>query len=151
VTGAPAAAPAAAAGYTPRHLAEGVLSARSARDGERKQVTVMFVDVKGSVGLSARVDSEDWHEVMDRFFALAGEAVHRFEGTLNQYTGDGSASWPTGWRRSAKSCASSPAEVLRLELEEHWRRERATVRGRLAHRFWQRKQARARQVRSAAR
>jgi adenylate cyclase len=78
-----------ASDYTPRHLREGVLASPSTREGERKQVTVLFVDVKGSVGLSARVDSEDWHDIMERFFAIAGDAVHRFGGTLNQYTGDG--------------------------------------------------------------
>jgi adenylate cyclase len=66
-----------------------VLGSRSARAGERKQVTIVFVDVKGSVRLSAQVDSEEWHRVMDRFFAIASDAIHRFGGTLNQYTGDG--------------------------------------------------------------
>jgi class 3 adenylate cyclase len=62
---------------------------RSALEGERKQVTVLFADVKGSMDLAEQVDPEEWHKIMDRFFAILSEGVHRFEGTVNQYTGDG--------------------------------------------------------------
>ncbi|HTO53417.1 MAG TPA: adenylate/guanylate cyclase domain-containing protein [Myxococcota bacterium] len=79
----------ARAPYTPKHLAERILRERSALVGERKQVTVLFVDVKGSLRLAERVGAEAWHGILDRFFALLGDAVHRFEGTVNQYTGDG--------------------------------------------------------------
>ncbi len=75
--------------YTPRHLAEKILTTRSALEGERKQVTVLFVDVKGSMDLAARVDPEEWHRILDRFFQILGDGVHRFEGTINQFTGDG--------------------------------------------------------------
>jgi class 3 adenylate cyclase len=75
--------------YTPKHLAEKILTSRSALEGERKQVTVLFADVKGSMDLSEQVDPEEWHRIMDRFFAILSEGVHRFEGTINQYTGDG--------------------------------------------------------------
>jgi class 3 adenylate cyclase len=75
--------------YTPKHLAEKILTTRSALEGERKQVTVLFADVKGSMGLSEQIDPEEWHKIMDRFFAILSEGVHRFEGTINQYTGDG--------------------------------------------------------------
>ncbi len=75
--------------YTPRHLSEKILQSRSAMEGERKQVTVLFVDVKGSVALSRQVDPEQWHRILDRFFALLTDNVHRYEGTVNQYTGDG--------------------------------------------------------------
>src|SRR5262245_64433109 len=77
------------AAYTPKHLAEKILGSRSALEGERKQVTVLFADVKGSMELSEQVDPEEWHGIMDRFFAILSEGVHRFEGTVNQYTGDG--------------------------------------------------------------
>jgi predicted ATPase/class 3 adenylate cyclase len=50
---------------------------------------VLFADVKGSMDLAEQVDPEDWHRIMDRFFAILSEGVHRFEGTINQYTGDG--------------------------------------------------------------
>src|SRR5262245_29744858 len=75
--------------YTPKHLAEKILTSRSALEGERKQVTVLFADVKGSMDLAEQVDPEEWHKILDRFFAILSEGVHRFEGTINQYTGDG--------------------------------------------------------------
>src|SRR3989442_9802789 len=75
--------------YTPKHLAEKILTSRAALEGERKQVTVLFADVKGSMELAERVDPEEWHKILDRFFAILADGVHRFEGTVNQYTGDG--------------------------------------------------------------
>src|SRR5881296_341618 len=75
--------------YTPQHLAEKILISRAALAGERKQVTVLFADVKGSMELAEQLDPEAWHGIMDRFFHLLAEGVHRFEGTVNQYTGDG--------------------------------------------------------------
>jgi class 3 adenylate cyclase/predicted ATPase len=75
--------------YTPKHLAEKILTSRSALEGERKQVTVLFADVKGSMDLAEQVDPEEWHGIMDRFFGILSEGVHRFEGTINQFTGDG--------------------------------------------------------------
>jgi len=75
--------------YTPKHLVDRILSSRSALEGEHKQVTVLFADVKGSLALSTQVDSEEWHRIMDRFFAILSEGVHRFDGTINQFTGDG--------------------------------------------------------------
>ena len=75
--------------YTPKHLADRILQSKSALEGERKQVTVLFVDVKGSMDLAAKVDPEAWHGIMDRFFEILTSGVHRFEGTVNQYTGDG--------------------------------------------------------------
>src|SRR5262249_29990917 len=77
------------AGYTPKHLAEKILGSRGTLEGERKQVTVLFADVKGSMELAEQVDPEDWHRIIDRFSQLLAEGVHRFEGTVNQYTGDG--------------------------------------------------------------
>jgi len=75
--------------YTPKHLAEKILTSRAALEGERKQVTVLFADVKGSMDLAEQLDPEAWHGIMDRFFHLLADGVHRFEGTVNQYTGDG--------------------------------------------------------------
>jgi class 3 adenylate cyclase/tetratricopeptide (TPR) repeat protein len=75
--------------YTPKHLAEKVLASRTALEGERKQVTVLFADVQGSMELTEQLDPEEWHRIMDRFLQLLAEGVHRFEGTVNQYTGDG--------------------------------------------------------------
>lgn len=75
--------------YTPPHLLERVLQHRSAIEGERKQVTVLFADLAGSTQLSAQVDAEAWHHVLDRYFSILGEEIHRCEGTINQFTGDG--------------------------------------------------------------
>jgi class 3 adenylate cyclase/tetratricopeptide (TPR) repeat protein len=75
--------------YTPKHLADKILQSRSALEGERKQVTILFADVKGSMELTSQVDAEEWHRILDRFFQILAEGVHRFEGTVNQYTGDG--------------------------------------------------------------
>jgi class 3 adenylate cyclase/tetratricopeptide (TPR) repeat protein len=75
--------------YTPNHLAEKILQSKSALEGERKQVTVLFADVKGSLELAEQVDAEEWHRILDRFFHILADGVHRFEGTVNQYTGDG--------------------------------------------------------------
>src|SRR5437773_12199554 len=75
--------------YTPKHLANKILASKSALEGERKQVTVLFADVKGSMELAERLDPEEWHGIMDRFFQLLTDCVHRFEGIVNQYTGDG--------------------------------------------------------------
>src|SRR5207344_661863 len=67
---------------TPAHLAERILSGRSSLEGERKQVTVLFADVKGSMDLAEQVDAEEWHGVMDRFFGILADGVHRWEGTV---------------------------------------------------------------------
>ena len=75
--------------YTPKHLAEKILTSRSALQGERKQVTVLFADVAGFSALSERLDPEDIHTVMDGCFELLTQQVHRYEGTINQFTGDG--------------------------------------------------------------
>ena len=75
--------------YTPAHLAEKILVSRSALEGERKQVTVLFADVQGSMDLAERVDAEEWHRILDGFFAILSDGIHRFEGTINQFTGDG--------------------------------------------------------------
>ena len=75
--------------YTPKHLADKILQSKSALEGERKQVTVLFADVKGSMELAEELDAEEWHALLDRFFKVLTDGVHRFEGTVNQYTGDG--------------------------------------------------------------
>lgn len=77
------------ASYTPPHLAEKILKSRSVLEGERKEVTVMFADVKGSMQFAEQLDAEVWHQILERFFLILTEGVHRHEGTINQYTGDG--------------------------------------------------------------
>src|SRR5262245_48269311 len=75
--------------YTPKHLAERILTSRSAMEGERKQVTVLFCDLVESSRLAEQLDHEIMHEIMDRVLRLMAEAVHRYEGTVNQFLGDG--------------------------------------------------------------
>jgi class 3 adenylate cyclase len=78
-----------ARGYTPNHLAQEVLAAGDAVRGERKTLTVLFVDVLASMELAGSVDAERWHRVMDRFFGILSDGIHAFGGTINQFTGDG--------------------------------------------------------------
>jgi class 3 adenylate cyclase/tetratricopeptide (TPR) repeat protein len=75
--------------YTPDHLAEKIRTAKANLEGERKQVTVLFADVKGSMELGEGMDPEAWRRIIERMFALMCEGVYRFEGTVNQFTGDG--------------------------------------------------------------
>ncbi len=74
---------------TPEHLAEKIRAGQGALEGERKQVTVLFADVMGSMELAERSDPEQWRQIMERFFAILCEGVHRFEGTVDKFTGDG--------------------------------------------------------------
>ena len=87
----PAPAPhfASPAAYTPRHLAEKILTSRSALEGERKQVTVFFCDIANSTPLAERLRPERMHRLLNQFFELALDEVHRYEGTINQFLGDG--------------------------------------------------------------
>ena len=75
--------------YTPRHLAEKILTSKAALEGERKQVTVLFADLKGSTELLADRDPEDARKLLDPVLEQMMEAVHRYEGTVNQVMGDG--------------------------------------------------------------
>jgi class 3 adenylate cyclase/tetratricopeptide (TPR) repeat protein len=75
--------------YTPKHLAEKILTSKSALEGERKQVTVLFADLKGSLELLADRDPEEARKLLDPVLERMMEAVHRYEGTVNQVMGDG--------------------------------------------------------------
>ncbi|MBI4590619.1 MAG: AAA family ATPase [Candidatus Rokubacteria bacterium] len=85
----PPAAFASPQAYTPKHLAEKILTSRSALEGERKQVTVLFADLKGSMELLADRDPEEARKILDPILERMMEAVHRYEGTVNQVMGDG--------------------------------------------------------------
>ena len=91
VSAAPLAPPrfAAPESYTPRHLAEQILTSKAALEGERKQVTVLFADLKGSMELLADRDPEEARKILDPVLEQMMEAVHRYEGTVNQVMGDG--------------------------------------------------------------
>jgi class 3 adenylate cyclase len=75
--------------YTPPHLTDKILAARPALEGERKQVTVFFADIKDSTRLIEGLDPEAAQQLLDPALRLMMEAVHRFEGTVNQVLGDG--------------------------------------------------------------
>src|SRR4029450_8224326 len=75
--------------YTPRHLAEKILASRSALEGEWKQVTVLFCDLANSTPIAERIGPEAMHTLLNRFFEVALTEVHRYEGTINQFLGDG--------------------------------------------------------------
>src|SRR6202162_1172443 len=75
--------------YTPKHLAEKILTSKSALEGGRKQVTVLFVDLQGSMELLADRDPEEARKLLDPVLERMMEAVHHHEGTVNQVMGDG--------------------------------------------------------------
>jgi class 3 adenylate cyclase/tetratricopeptide (TPR) repeat protein len=75
--------------YTPKHLADKILTTRSSIEGERKVVTVMFADVANSTAMFENLDPEVVHEIMDGCFRLMMNEIHRYEGTINQFRGDG--------------------------------------------------------------
>jgi len=75
--------------YTPKYLAERIIRGREALEGERKQVTVLFADLRGSLEILADRDPEDARHILDPVLERMMEAVHRFEGTVNQVMGDG--------------------------------------------------------------
>jgi len=75
--------------YTPKHLAEKILNSKAALEGERKQVTVLFADMKGSMELIADRDPEEARKLLDPVLERMMDAVHRYEGTVNQVMGDG--------------------------------------------------------------
>ena len=75
--------------HTPKHLADKILSSRTALEGERKQVTVLFADVKGSMELAEQLDPEAFSNIMQRFFRILSDGVERFEGFVAKFTGDG--------------------------------------------------------------
>jgi class 3 adenylate cyclase/tetratricopeptide (TPR) repeat protein len=75
--------------HLPEHLAQKIQGAKAEIEGERKQVTVMFVDIVDSMDLAETLDSERWRGLLDRFFAIVSDAVHSVEGTIDKFTGDG--------------------------------------------------------------
>ncbi len=75
--------------YTPKHLAEKILTSKSSIEGERKQVTALFADLKGSMDLFADRDSEEASKLIDPVLEHMMEAVHRYEGTVHRVMGDG--------------------------------------------------------------
>ena len=85
----PPSVPASPESYTPKPLAERILRSRGALEGERKQVTVLFSDIKGSMELIQGSDPEEARRILDPTIAAMMSAVHRYEGTVNKVLGDG--------------------------------------------------------------
>jgi class 3 adenylate cyclase/tetratricopeptide (TPR) repeat protein len=75
--------------YTPKHLADKILTTRSAIEGERKLVTVLFADIANFTSISEKLDPEEVHQIMDGCFQILMNQIHKYEGTINQFTGDG--------------------------------------------------------------
>jgi len=75
--------------YTPKHLADKILTTRSSIEGERKLVTVFFADVANYTSVSEKLDPEEVHQIMDGAFQILMDEIHKYEGTINQFTGDG--------------------------------------------------------------
>jgi hypothetical protein len=83
--------------YTPGHLAEKILTSKSALEGERKQVTVLFADLKGSMELMADRDPEEARHLLDPVLERLMAALHRSEGNANPLTGDGAEGYSHPW------------------------------------------------------
>ena len=77
------------AGYTPAHVRDEILAGRSAAEGERKHVSVLFCDIVRSSAMAMDLGPEEFHLLIDRFFQAALAEVHRYDGTVNQFLGDG--------------------------------------------------------------
>jgi class 3 adenylate cyclase/tetratricopeptide (TPR) repeat protein len=75
--------------YTPKYLADKILTSRSSIEGERKLVTVLFADVASYTSMAEKLDPEEVHQIMDGCFRIFMDEIHRYEGTINQFTGDG--------------------------------------------------------------
>jgi class 3 adenylate cyclase len=75
--------------YTPKFLADKILTHRSAIEGERKLVTVLFADVAKYTAMAEKLDPEVVHQIMDGCFNILMNEIHKYEGTINQFTGDG--------------------------------------------------------------
>ena len=75
--------------YTPKFLADKILTTRSSIEGERKLVTVLFADVANYTSISEKLDPEEVHQIMDGAFKILMDEIHKYEGTINQFTGDG--------------------------------------------------------------
>ena len=75
--------------YTPKFLAEKILTTRSSIEGERKLVTVLFADVANYTAMAEKLDPEEVHQIMDGCFQILMREIHKYEGTINQFIGDG--------------------------------------------------------------
>jgi class 3 adenylate cyclase len=113
--------------HAPSEIAQKILASARAIEGERKHLTVLFVDVTNSMQLAAALGPEGWAELTDGLFRILAEGVYRFEGTVNQYTGDGALALfgaPIAHEDHAQR-ACHAARHLALRLREYAERLRA--------------------------
>ena len=75
--------------YTPKHLLEKIITTHSSIEGERKILTVLFADIANYTTLSEKLDPEEIHQIMDGCFKILSNEIHKYDGTINQFTGDG--------------------------------------------------------------
>jgi class 3 adenylate cyclase len=75
--------------YTPKFLADKILTTRASLEGERKLVSVLFADVANYTSIAEKLDPEEVHQIMDGCFKILMDEIHGYEGTINQFTGDG--------------------------------------------------------------
>ena len=123
--------------YTPKHLADKILKSRAGLEGERRQVTVLFADVAGFTALAEKLDPELVHRIMNGCFERITAEVHRLEGTINQYTGDGVMALfgaPIAHEDSARRAAHAALGIQRA-IAEYATRLRAEHRLTLAMRI----------------
>ena len=124
--------------YVPRHLAEKILASRQSLEGERKQVTVLFADIRDSMKLIENRDPEEAQKIIDPVLQVMMDAVHRYEGTVNQVLGDGIMALfgaPLAHEDHAlRACYSALA--MQEEMRRHRRRLGAIRRSGIANRHW---------------
>lgn len=119
--------------YTPKHLVEKILTCRAALEGERKQVTVLFCDVVNSTALAERLGPEATHFLFNYFFELALAEVHRYEGTINQFLGDGFMALfgaPLAHEDHARRAVLAAIGIQQSLKEGTWERKSKEVGGR---------------------
>src|SRR5262245_43907848 len=123
--------------YTPGHLVERILTSRASLEGERKQVTILFADLKGSMELLADRDPEEGRRILDPVLKHMMDAVHRFEGTVNQVMGEGIMALfgaPLAHEDHAlRACyaALDLQQRVKRYADEVWRSEGAVIRVRV--------------------
>jgi hypothetical protein len=105
--------------YTPKYLAERILTSKAALEGERKQVTVLFADLKGSMELLADRDPEDARALLDAVLDRMMEAVHRYEGTVNQVIMHSEPAMPPSrFRTPSTPMQKRPFELMALRSRQ---------------------------------
>ena len=124
--------------YVPRHLAEKILASRQSLEGERKQVTVLFADIRDSMKLIEGRDPEEAQKIIDPVLQVMMDAVHRYEGTVNQVLGDGiMALFGAPLAHEDHAVRACYAALAMQEEMRRYRRKTRPVRGSgIANRHW---------------